>query len=235
MAKIVFIVVSPCSAVAVAIAFAAVFSKSLYLIKIPPGSARTETVLSMLVWPSPACRAALARPSLLRPGRAHYSKLATIASSLSESSHLWAAALSAAALSAAFWLDSRRPPPKMAFPLSRWASSFETRAHSPRRTLKSMPQCAHRCRIAAVTMLYRHISSHHSGCMEMRGFFLLVRNHVSILDCACASLIRFLAMLKYPSSSSMPIKFLPVLTQATPVEPLPIVKSSTVPPGLLNV
>lgn len=33
----------------------------------------------------------------------------------------------------------------------------------------------------------------------------------------------------------MPVNRLPVLTQATPVEPLPIAKSSTVLPGLLYV
>src|SRR5574343_1139754 len=42
-----------------------------------------------------------------------------------------------------------------------------------------------------------------------------------------ASLIRFSAMLKYSFSFSIPMKFLPVFTQATPVVPLPIQQSKT--------
>ncbi len=41
-------------------------------------------------------------------------------------------------------------------------------------------------------------------------------------------LIRFSEILKYFSSSSIPIKFLPVFIHATPVVPLPIVLSKTV-------
>ena len=46
-----------------------------------------------------------------------------------------------------------------------------------------------------------------------RGFFLLVRNHVSILDCACASLILFFAML------SMFVKSLPSAGVIRPAQP----------------
>ena len=42
------------------------------------------------------------------------------------------------------------------------------------------------------------------------------------------------AIWKYPSSNSIPIKFLPVFTQATPVVPLPIKQSRTVSPSLLQ-
>ena len=46
-----------------------------------------------------------------------------------------------------------------------------------------------------------------------------------------ASSIRFTATSKYPSSISIPMKFLLVLTQATPVLPEPKVKSNTVSPS----
>ena len=45
--------------------------------------------------------------------------------------------------------------------------------------------------------------------------------------------IRSFAMLKYPSSSSIPIKFRFVFTQATPVEPLPIQQSRTISPSFV--
>lgn len=57
----------------------------------------------------------------------------------------------------------------------------------------------------------------------------LFQNNVG---CCCASFIRFSAIAKYSSLISMPIKFLFVFTQATPILPLPIVLSSTVSPSL---
>ena len=45
------------------------------------------------------------------------------------------------------------------------------------------------------------------------------------------SLMRAAAISKYFCSSSMPMKFRPVRTHATPVEPLPMQLSSTVSPG----
>ena len=45
--------------------------------------------------------------------------------------------------------------------------------------------------------------------------------------------MRFRAIEKYFSSSSMPMNLRPVLMQATPVVPLPIVKSSTASPSLV--
>ena len=50
---------------------------------------------------------------------------------------------------------------------------------------------------------------------------------------ACA--IRFSAAAKSPGFFSIPIKFRPVLMQATPVEPLPMQLSSTVSPGSVYV
>ena len=74
-----------------------------------------------------------------------------------------------------------------------------------------------------------------SGSSVFKTASLQIRLSIHMFVCQSRSLIAFsmrsFAMLKYLSSSSMPMKLRPVFTQATPVVPLPINGSRTMSPA----
>ena len=81
------------------------------------------------------------------------------------------------------------------------------------------------CLLGIFDLLCKNLEQ--AACSIPKSRALPIRNGVHHGKSLTASSILFLAMLKYPSSSSMPIKWRFVFTQATPQEPLPIKPSKT--------